>query len=57
MMKSISTSKDGKAMLKELSYTQYKDLVLQGGSHDNLFEVSQDESIGQIMLNALGQEE
>ena len=57
MMKSILTSKDGKAMLKELSYTQYKDLVLQGGSHDNLFEVSQDESIGQIMLNALGQEE
>ena len=38
-MKSISTSKDGKAVLKELSYTQYKDLVLQGGSHDNLFEV------------------
>ena len=57
MMKSINGSKDGKAVLKELSYTQYKDLVLQGGSHENLSEAAQDESIGQIMLNALGQEE
>lgn len=57
MLKQISTQKEGKKFLTELSNTKYKDLVLQGGSHDTLFESPQDESLDQIILDALGSSE
>lgn len=57
MMNQIQNSKDGKAFLRELADTKYKDLVLQGGSQETLFECQQDESIGQIILDALGSSE
>ena len=57
MLKQILTQKDGKTLMTELSNTKYKDLVLQGGSHDTLFESPQDESLDQIIFDALGTSE
>lgn len=54
MMDRINKSRNEKSSLKELAETKYKDLVLQGGSQDTLFACHQDETLGQIILNAFG---
>ena len=57
MLKQIQKQKNGAAFLKELANTKYKDLVLQGGSHETLLTEYQDESCEQIILDAQGSSE
>lgn len=54
MLHKIKSEKNGKHFLVELSKTTYKDLVLQGGSHEGLFEATKEAGLGDQVLDALG---